>query len=504
MSALLHIVMEPWSHAYFVKAALGGSIIAIACAVLGCYIVLRRMAFIGDAMSHALLPGVGIGYLVMNALVPGGFTSGGLLLGALIAAVLTSLSISALSQIDRVAEDTAIGIVYTGLFAFGVVILTRFQQYINIDLNHFFQGDIYGVSWEDMWLSAIVGVIVLGIIIVFYRYFTIVSFDTTMAASLGFPTRLIHTVLTGMIALVCVAGISMVGVIMIVGLLITPAALAYLFTDRLPRMMVIAACMGVLSVISGLYFSEWVNASGGGAIMFMGFLLFLGGLCIAPRYGLLAGWRRRRALVPQRDIEDCLKAGYEQQSSAQLEMGPDRTRKALRWLLRERLVDSVTVDGMVMLTEKGRHEAAHIERSHQLWEGHLVQKGMPPEQAHRAAEELEHLHDRSVLDQFDNELNHPDQDAHGVAIPGEREDNVDQDPELMLSLLREGDSGRVVSHRGEPIPGLAPSTLFRLGARDLKTEAWQVWLGDEMLMVSHEQADRLVVRFVDDADVTES
>jgi ABC-type Mn2+/Zn2+ transport system permease subunit len=416
MSAIWNVLVEPWTHAYFVKAALGGSIVAVACAVLGCYIILRKMAFIGDAMSHALLPGVGIGYLVMNAVVPGGFTSGGLLLGALIAAVLTSVSISALSQINRVAEDTAIGIVYTGLFAFGVVILTRFQQYISIDLNHFFQGDIYGVSWEDMWLSAMVGSIVLGGIVIFYRYFTIVSFDPTMAASLGFPTTLIHTILTGMIALVCVAGISMVGVIMIVGLLITPAALAYLLTDRLPRMMIIAAVVGVLSVICGLYFSEWINASGGGAIMFTGFLLFLLGLCLAPRYGLLAGWLRRRSLVPQSDIEDLLKAGYEGRACTDLPIVPARARRALRKLRADGLVEGVNDAGAVLLTKRGRAEAAHIERSHQLWEGHLVQSGMSPEAAHAAAERLEHLHDSHVLARFNAELDHPERDAHGEDI----------------------------------------------------------------------------------------
>ncbi len=416
MSGIFHALVEPWTHTYFVKAALGGSVVAIACAVLGCYIILRKMAFIGDAMSHALLPGVGIGYLIMNAVVPGGFTSGGLLLGALIAAVLTSVSISALSQINRVAEDTAIGIVYTGLFAFGVVIMTRFQQYINIDLNHFFQGDIYGVSWEDMWLSAVVGAVVLGVIVIFYRYFTIVSFDPTMAASLGFPTALIHTILTGMIALVCVAGISMVGVIMIVGLLITPAALAYLLTDRLPRMMVIAACVGVLSVISGLYFSEWINASGGGAIMFMGFLLFLLGLCLAPRYGLLAGWLRRRNLVPQSDIEDLLKAGYEQRKVGTLQIPQARIKRALRKLQKDGLAEGVSADAVILLSERGRTEAAHIERSHQLWEGRLVRGGMSPTAAHHAAERLEHLHDSHVLASFNDELDNPSRDAHGKSI----------------------------------------------------------------------------------------
>ncbi|NQU39975.1 MAG: metal ABC transporter permease [Lentisphaerae bacterium] len=416
---LYDLLIEPWTHAYFIKAALGGSIIAVACAVLGCYIILRKMAFIGDAMSHALLPGVGIGYLVMNALFPGGFTAGGLLLGALIAAVLTSLCISFLSNAGRIAEDTAIGIIYTGLFAAGVVILTRFQQHINIDLNHFFQGDIYGIAWSDLWLGAAVASVVLAVIIIFYRHLTIVSFDPTMAASIGLPTHFIHILLTVMIALICVAGISMVGVIMIVGLLITPAALAYLLTDRLPHMMIWAAVMGVLSVVLGLYFSEWVNASGGGSIMFVGFLLFIVGLILAPRYGLLAAWLRRRRIVPQADIEDVLKLAYEGCCQlSDMAMGVVRATKAARQMVGEELLDPTSLrQGSILLTDKGRQEAAHIMRSHQLWEGHLIQAGMTAQAAHEAAEALEHLHHREVLVDFAAELEHPVLDVDGRPIP---------------------------------------------------------------------------------------
>jgi manganese/iron transport system permease protein/iron/zinc/copper transport system permease protein len=495
MAWLYTTIAEPWTHAYFVKGVLGGSVIAVACAVLGCYIILRRMAFIGDAMSHALLPGVGIGYLVMNAAFPGGFTAGGLLLGALIAAVLTSLCISFLSSIERISEDTAIGIIYTGLFAAGVVILTRFQQHINIDLNHFFQGDIYGVAWADMWLGAVVGAAVIGAIIIFYRHFTIVSFDPTMAASIGLPTRLIHMVLTGMIALVCVAGISMVGVIMIVGLLITPAALAYMLTDRLPRMMLLAALFGVLSVVAGLYFSEWVNASGGGSIMFVGFLLFLAGLFLAPRYGILASWRRRLMLVPQSDVEDVLKAMLEDGGTGGLVHLPAaRRRRAVAKLAGDGLLTVASLGGPAALTEAGRREAAHIQRAHQLWEGHLVSQGMSPEAAHEAAERLEHLHGRDVIDRFDDELAHPLTDAHGVAIPGEvcaRSDD-DQLP-ISLSLLRPGDSARVAGCVGPWPVDLAAGETVELVDRDPEADVWRLRCGGRALEVVHQDADRIVV-----------
>lgn len=496
MNWFYQTLLEPWTHTYFVKAALGGSIVAVSCAVLGCYIILRKMAFIGDAMSHALLPGVGVGYLVMNALFAGGFTAGGLLLGALIAAVLTSVSISFLSSVNRIAEDTAIGIIYTGLFAGGVVILTRFQQYINIDLNHFFQGDVYGISWADMWLGAVVGAIVVGSIILFYRYFTIVSFDPTMAASIGIPTRFIHITLTGMIALVCVAGISMVGAIMIVGLLITPAALAYLFTDRLPKMMFIAALVGVISVISGLYFSEWVNASGGGSIMFVGFLLFLVGLVIAPRYGLLAGWLRRARMVPESDIEDILKAAYEKQHTNQIPIAHKRLKRALKRMTASGLIsERKTPDSLLSLTEKGKQEAAHIMRAHQLWEGRLVHQGMNETEAHEAAERLEHLHPREVLDSFDEELNHPLKDSHGKKIPGEM-NPTEEEPPLILALLRFGDRAKVVHSDTTITSTVSEGDILTIGKKhEGESPSWEIERQDgQKLILSHKQADKIIVK----------
>jgi manganese/iron transport system permease protein/iron/zinc/copper transport system permease protein len=299
-----------------------------------------------------------------------------------------------------------------------------------------------------------------------------------------------------MIALICVAGISMVGVIMIVGLLITPAALAYMFTDRLPRMMLLAAFFGVLSVVLGLYFSEWVNASGGGAIMFTGFLLFLAGLLSAPRYGVLANWWRRRTLVPQSDIEDLLKAALEDLDVRRLPIPSGRIRRGVHRLIRDGLVMAMTPDGHLHLAEAGQREAAHIERSHQLWEGHLMSRGMEADAAHAAAERLEHLHDRRVLDEFDNELDHPGVDAHGIPIPGEQEACSEEVAPLRLSLMRQGDRGRVQG--GKMVAGLLPGTAFRLQGRDLLSGDWIVHPDDgECLRVPHDDADEVAVDICD-------
>jgi manganese/iron transport system permease protein/iron/zinc/copper transport system permease protein len=288
----------------------------------------------------------------------------------------------------------------------------------------------------------------------------------------------------------------MVGVIMIVGLLITPAALAYLMTDRLPRMMALAAAMGVLSVVLGLYFSEWVNASGGGSIMFTGFLLFLAGLVAAPRYGLLAAWLRRRRLVPQSDIEDVLKAAYEGRVPATVPLAPARVRKAARRMASEGLLaPGPLAAGTLELTPQGRTEAQHIMRSHQLWEGHLLKAGLAPEAAHAAAERLEHLHERRDLDRFDDELGHPLEDVHGVPVPGEVVEESGELQALTLSLLREGDRGRFVACRHSWPTGLRNGMTFTVGPRHGGGEEWSVVRdGGSETILSHGDADALFVQ----------
>jgi manganese/iron transport system permease protein/iron/zinc/copper transport system permease protein len=266
-----------------------------------------------------------------------------------------------------------------------------------------------------------------------------------------------------------------------------------MLTDRLPRMMVLAAVIAVLSVVLGLYFSEWVNASGGGAIMFMGFVLFLLGLLFAPRYGLLAGWLRRRATVPQSDIEDLLKAAYEQRDWRELPIPPARRRRGIRHLVRQGWVAGSTDGPRLALTNRGRQEAAHIERSHQLWEGHFIRDGMPPDDAHRVAEHLEHLHHRQILDDFDDELAHPITDAHGMEIPGEQEADPEDAPVIYLSLLRVGDRARIPAYAPETIPGLNPGAAIELVARNADEQSWTVRTDDRQFVLTHEQADRLVV-----------
>ena len=241
----------PLTETYFQKALIGGSIVAMVAGVVGCLVVLRRMAFLGDALSHAMIAGVAGGYLVMKFAFGLEAYAPGMLLGSLIAAVTTVALISFVSRISRVKEDAAIGIMYTGIFALGVVAVSIFRHYIHIDLMHFIMGDILGVADTDLWVSAFVGAGVLTVLILFFRHFQLATFDPVMAASIGLPVVLLDYLLTTCVSLVVVSAVSMVGVILVVGLLITPAATAYLLSDRLDKMMMLAALFGVTSVVGG-------------------------------------------------------------------------------------------------------------------------------------------------------------------------------------------------------------------------------------------------------------
>ena len=418
---MYELFIAPLTETYFQKALIGGSIVAIVAGVVGCLVVLKRMAFLGDALSHAMIAGVAGGYLVMKLLFGAEAHAPGMLLGSLIAAIATVALISFVSRISRVKEDTAIGIMYTGIFALGVVVVSIFRHYIHIDLMHFIMGDILGVADSDLWVSAFVAATVLTILILFFRHFQLATFDPIMAASIGLPVLLIDYVLTTCVSLVVVSAVSMVGVILVVGLLITPAATAYLLCDRLDRMMWLAALFGVTSVVGGLYLCVWLDSAGGGAIMLFCTLQFLVVLAVAPKYGLFARWLRLRNLVPQQVIEDILTTILRYKKTTPLEIvqqyvhSAKEITKALQRMTQDGLI--ISNDNGYNLTKNGEKEANKVLRAHRLWEAYLEKIGTPEEQLHPTAHRLEHISDQKTVDYLDEKLGTPEHDPHGQTIP---------------------------------------------------------------------------------------
>jgi manganese/iron transport system permease protein/iron/zinc/copper transport system permease protein len=291
ISEFIHFFLIPLQETYFQKALIAGSTVAIACGVVGCLVILNRMAFLGDALSHAMLAGVAGGYLFMQFVFGVEAHSLAMIIGSLVAALLAVTLVNFVSLVPRIKEDTAIGIMYSSTFSLGLVIISLFINRIHISISQFIMGDILSIADADLWATTFVCCLVLSFICIFFRYFQIASFDPVMAASIGVPLGLIQSSLTAGVALIVVTGINMVGVILIMGFLITPAATAYLICDRLARMMILAALFGVTSVLVGLYLSLIINAAAGATIMLFASLQFLVVLIVAPKYGLLARWR---------------------------------------------------------------------------------------------------------------------------------------------------------------------------------------------------------------------
>lgn len=248
-------LIEPFRYPFMQTALLGALCVGLTCAVLGVYVVQRRMAFIGDAMAHTTLPGLVIAHLFGWSLS----------LGALIAAVLTAFGIGWISRRQRLKEDTAIGVVFTGMFALGIVLISRTRSYR--DLSHMLFGNILGVGWSDLGLMAFVAGIVLLALLLFHKELELTSFDPTHAEVIGIRSGWLRYLLLMLLALAVVTGIQAVGVILTSALLVTPAATASLLTDRFSRMMVIAAIMSIVASVIGLYLSYYLDTAPGAAIV---------------------------------------------------------------------------------------------------------------------------------------------------------------------------------------------------------------------------------------------
>ncbi|MCG8585299.1 MAG: metal ABC transporter permease [Pirellulales bacterium] len=495
---------EPLTNVWFQKALIGGCLAAVACSVIGCFIILRRMAFLGDALAHAMLAGVTAGYLVMKLLFGEKAHAPGMLFGSLLAAVVTVGMISFISRSSRIKEDTAIGIMYTGIFAFGGALASLFSEHIHIDLLHFVVGQVLVIQDADLWVAAIVASVVLSIVLLFFRQLQLTTFDPIMAASIGIPVVAVDYLLTVCTSLVVVSGVSMLGVILIVGLLITPAGTAYMLCDRLSRMLWVAAAFGATGVIGGLYLCTWVDIAGGPAIVLFTTAQFLVVLAVAPRYGLIAGWLRRRRMVPQTLIEDVLrvvqKAGDQPVREATLATHIENDRHHLRRAI-DRMLDEALLSreqDALSLTKLGRREAKRVQRAHRLWETYLDRLGTPTTELHDRAHQLEHIHDEDAVDYLDDKLGHPLTDPHGSEIPQDFEHVVPGNI-VDLSLLREGNQATIESlgPAAAHLP-LSVGMTIRVGPRTGDGETWNIALPDgQSLDVPHVQADDVMVRVED-------
>lgn len=284
---------------------LTGSLTAVACALVGCFLVLRRMAMLGDAISHAVLPGIVIAFLVT-----GSRSSPAMLLGAGALGVLTAVVVEFLHKRGRLQEDAAIGVTFTWLFALGVILVSALAGQIDLDQDCVLYGEIAYVPWDTLRLGGVdlgprsvwrlggLVVLILAFVLLGYSRLKLVSFDSVLATSLGVNVALWHYLLMGAVSITTVASFEIVGAILVVALLVAPPATAYLLTDRLGRMLWLASALGVASTVGGYFLSRWLNASIAGCMGVVAGLFYFAALFFSPTHGiLLRRWRSGRSML---------------------------------------------------------------------------------------------------------------------------------------------------------------------------------------------------------------
>ncbi|MFN3361958.1 MAG: metal ABC transporter permease [Pseudanabaenaceae cyanobacterium] len=266
----------PWQYEFMVRAILLSVVVGLVCGALSCYMVLRGWALMGDAISHAVLPGVILAHVLNLPLALGAFVFG----------VGSVLTIGFVESQTRIKEDTVIGIVFTGFFALGLVLLSKVKS--TIDLTHILFGNVLGISNTDIYQTVISSVVTLTILFLRQRDFLLFCFDPTHARSIGINTNLFHYLLLSLLSLTAVAGLQAVGIILVVAMLITPGATAYLLTDRFDRMLGLAMGLGAAAAIVGNYVSFYLDVATGGCIVLVQTLLFGLAVFFAPKHGILA------------------------------------------------------------------------------------------------------------------------------------------------------------------------------------------------------------------------
>ena len=532
-------VLARWSagevHDTAVTIAMG-LLVAVACGWIGCYLILQGMALVGDAISHTVLLGIVVAFLFTGQV--GGVA---MLVGAVITGLITTVLIESLHATSRIKEDAAIGIVFTSLFALGVVLLNTFAGGAHIDTQHILYGNLELVASQRVvsmggidvptavCQMAFVAAIVLAMIVAFYKELLVVSFDPQLAASLGLWPRLVRYVMMAVLSLTVVAAFNSVGAILVVAMLIAPAATAYLLTRRLPMMLLLSAVGGAISSLVGYHVAYWLSVSAAGAIVSVACGLFALAFLFAPEQGLFAAALRRFRLRMRMSQENIVRhmlklaagkphvAVESVRIAEAVQIARLQFQAAVSALKHRGWVEPVPDSRSALrLTARGQAQAERLDRAHRLWETFLVEKvGLPSDHVHPTAEKVEHLLSEQLVERVDDVLGHPVIDPHGAPIP--RSPIADGTAgNYALSKLRVGDRARIVGLvdvaagatvvPAEPVPavasvaalGLTLGQTIEVIQRDAASPSWTVTLDDgRQCDVPHELADLVLVQIVE-------
>lgn len=426
---------------------LAGVLSAMSCALLGNFLVLRRMSMMGDAISHAVLPGLAVAFLIANSR-----DSMTMFVGAAVVGVLTALFTQWVHSFGRVEEGAAMGVVFTVLFAVGLIIIVRAADTVDLDPGCVLYGAIELVPLDTRPVLgfelpravvnlAVVLVVNVVFVVAFYKELKITAFDPSLATSVGISARLMHYVLMTLVAITTVASFESVGSILVIAMLIVPAAAAHLLTDRLHSMLVVSMVIGLLSAVLGhlsaITVPTWfgqtdTNTAGMMAVVAGG--IFLLALLASPRHGVISRMVHRLRLTLRITAEDVLGLLFRLEESRvadQAEPVPALLRDALgtgpflRWaaLASLRRRGQLARDGSgYRLTTAGRQQAQQMVRSHRLWESYLKKHlKLPADHLHVPADRVEHFITDPMQEAISRELKEIREDPHGKPIPGREE-----------------------------------------------------------------------------------
>jgi len=416
-----------------VVAAVGN----VACALLGCYLVLRRLSLLGDAISHAVLPGIALAYLATGQL-----NGPAIVLGAMALGLVTTLLTEAVHRIGDVPEDSSMGVVFTGLFAVGVLLISQIANRVDLDPGCVLYGQIEIVPLDTVpvlgvevprALLTLVPVLLatVAFVLLLWKELKLAAFDPELATAMGIPAALLHYLLMAWVAGVTVASFEAVGAILVVAMLIVPAATAHLLTDRLGWMLVVAAVVAVLASVIGYRAAAYLNTSVAGMMAVAAGGLFGLAVFFAPRHGVLSRvwrtWRLALRIAGEDVLGELYRRGEAVEQKAAEEAGltlAEARRRAGGWigilavwdLRRQGLVEER--GGRLYPTPAGLKRGRFLVRSHRLWESLLERhSALPLDHLHDPAERIEHFIDPELQDELEALLEQAETDPHGKRIP---------------------------------------------------------------------------------------
>lgn len=416
-----------------VRYALAGSmLLGIVCGLLGSFIVVRKMALVGDALSHAVLPGVALGFLWNMSKDPVA-----IFIGATIAGLVGTSAVGLIKQTTRLKEDTALGMVLAAFFSIGICLVTMIQRLPTGNksgIDKFLFGQAAAIGASDIRLMSIVTILVIVVVALFYKEFLVVSFDSNFGRAAGFPVQLIHHALMLLLAFAVVIALQAVGVVLVSAMLITPAAAAYLLTDRMHRMLGLAALFGMIAGAVGAFCSFLGNNLPTGPFMVLGATAVFGvAFLFGPRHGVVVRWWQQRSRSHRVQRENTLKSVYHVLEAREF-AGDGVSLRELAERRRETIEDarrqadelrrhdlaSLHEDGyLIFLTPAGWQRACAIVRNHRLWELYLTNAAqIAADHVHEDAEKIEHVLGEEVVRELERRLDFATRDPHGRSIPG--------------------------------------------------------------------------------------